>query len=651
MKKFFLFVMLLFSLQTILKAQTFNNEYGKVGKDDIDYKSDPQDKSAEAVVISDDGQSYFSRINDEFEIIYERTTRIKVLNEAGIKYANIEIPFYGEGEIYENVYDVEACTYNFENGVFSRTDLDLNTCHDEKINKYWNIKKFAMPNVKVGSIIEYRYKISSEYLFKLRNWNFQWKIPVIYSRYLTKMIPFYQYTWLLQGANKFDSQKTYEDPLMERQYGSTKFKDLDYEFVMRNLPGFKDEEFISSDDDYLVKLNFQLSKVIDQDGVSQNVITTWPEMIKDLIKNEDFGGFARKSEGIASKIFELKSLSLLPAQQKFDSILDFVKANFTWNKLNDKYASKSPRAFQKDKNGNNADINLFAIGLLNAVGIKAVPVILSTRDNGKIKYDYPFTHFFNYIVIMADIDGKKVLSDATNPLSKNDRIPEKCINDKGLIIQKDKVEWVGLQTVIPTKTQKAIMITVSDSTQNAVIQSSSTEYSALDNRTDYGTNTHIINKYLLNKGYSVVDSSIIVKNQNDIKMPYILKYSINDKPEKVNNKIYVSPFLHEIIADSPLKQPNRSYPIDMIYPHKTSAFSEITIPDGYKVDFLPANDKINNDQFEFDYTTAENDKKISVSMIYYFKEPVYDASEYSKIKYYFNEIVNKGSEKIVFVKN
>lgn len=643
--------MLLFSLQTILKAQTFNNEYGKVGKDDIDYKSDPQDKSAEAVVISDDGQSYFSRINDEFEIIYERTTRIKVLNEAGIKYANIEIPFYGEGEIYENVYDVEACTYNFENGVFSRTDLDLNTCHDEKINKYWNIKKFAMPNVKVGSIIEYRYKISSEYLFKLRNWNFQWKIPVIYSRYLTKMIPFYQYTWLLQGANKFDSQKTYEDPLMERQYGSTKFKDLDYEFVMRNLPGFKDEEFISSDDDYLVKLNFQLSKVIDQDGVSKNVITTWPEMIKDLIKNEDFGGFARKSEGIASKIFELKSLSLLPAQQKFDSILDFVKANFTWNKLNDKYASKSPRAFQKDKNGNNADINLFAIGLLNAVGIKAVPVILSTRDNGKIKYDYPFTHFFNYIVIMADIDGKKVLSDATNPLSKNDRIPEKCINDKGLIIQKDKVEWVGLQTVIPTKTQKAIMITVSDSTQNAVIQSSSTEYSALDNRTDYGTNTHIINKYLLNKGYSVVDSSIIVKNQNDIKMPYILKYSINDKPEKVNNKIYVSPFLHEIIADSPLKQPNRSYPIDMIYPHKTSAFSEITIPDGYKVDFLPANDKINNDQFEFDYTTAENDKKISVSMIYYFKEPVYDASEYSKIKYYFNEIVNKGSEKIVFVKN
>jgi hypothetical protein len=142
-----------------------------------------------------------------------------------------------------------------------------------------------------------------------------------------------------------------------------------------------------------------------------------------------------------------------------------------------------------------------------------------------------------------------------------------------------------------------------------------------------------------------------VKNQTDIKLPYILRFSINDKPEKVNNKIYISPFLHEIISDSPLKQPTRSYPIDMIYPIQVCAFSEINIPDGYKVDFLPANDKINNDQFEFDYITAENDKKISVSMIYFFKEPVYDASEYTKIKYYFNEIVNKGSEKIVFVKN
>ena len=650
MKQLFFFVLFLFNMPSALLAQDFNNEYGNVGLSDIKYSFYPSDKEAEAVVIYDIGQSYFTRNNNSFDVIYERTTRIKVFKEAGIRFANVEIPFYGEGEIYENVSDIEACTYNFENGVFIKTKLDLKTCHDEKVNKYWTQKKFALPNVKVGSIIEYHYRINSEYIFKLRNWNFQWKIPVIYSKYTTKMIPFYQYTWLLQGANKFESQKSYIDSGLEQQFGNVKFQDMVYEYVMKDLPAFKDEEFITSEDDNLIKLNFQLSKVINQDGVAHNVITTWSEMIKDLISDEDFGGYERKSEGLASKIFDLKSLILLPAQQKFDSVLNYVKANYNWNKMNYRMASKSAKTFMKDKSGNDADINLFTIGLLNAVGVKASPVILSTRENGKIKLDYPFSHYFNYVAILADIDGKKLLSDATIMLSANDRIPEKCINDKGLIIQKDKVEWVGLQSSVPSKIQKTIRINLNDSVCNISVQISATEYTGLDYRNDFGENTRTIKQHLQDKGYAVNDSSIVVKNQTSIHEPYILKYTFEDHPEKVNDKIYVSPFLHEVMAENPLKQSIRTYPIDMVYPKKSSFYSEITIPEGYKVDFLPAADKIKNEMFELEYSTLEKDQKINVNLVYYFKVPVYDAAEYSKIKYYFNEIVNKGSEKIVLVK-
>ena len=304
----------------------------------------------------------------------------------------------------------------------------------------------------------------------------------------------------------------------------------------------------------------------------------------------------------------------------------------------------------KDKSGNNADINLFTIGLLNAAGVKARPVILSTRDNGKIKLDYPFSHFFNYVAIIADVDGRKILSDATNAFSANDRIPEKCINDKGLIIQKDKVEWVGLQTTVPTKIQKTIRMNLTDSINNVTVQTSATEYSGLDYRNDFATNTRTIKQHLLDKGYNVIDSSIVVKNQTSINNPYILKYTIEDHPEKMNDKIYVSPFLHEVLSENPLKQSVRTYPIDMIYPKKSSFYSEIAIPVGYKVDFLPPADKIKNEMFELEYSNLVHDKKIIVNLIYYFKIPVYEATEYSKIKYYFNEIVNKGSEKIVFVK-
>ena len=77
-------------------------------------------------------------------------------------------------------------SYNFENGRLNKSSFDASNTYDEKKNEYWNIKKFAIPNVKVGSVIEYKYKINSQNKFNFRDWEFQWKIPVVYSEYVTK---------------------------------------------------------------------------------------------------------------------------------------------------------------------------------------------------------------------------------------------------------------------------------------------------------------------------------------------------------------------------------------------------------------------------------------------------------------------------------
>ncbi len=650
MKKITLLTALLICSLPVVFAQKFVNEFGKVAKDDMDYSVYPQDKTAEAVVIYDMGEAYFVRNDDNFEVIFEKATRIKVFKDSGKKWANVEIPLYRQGNIYETVSELEAYSYNVENGTMQRTKLDISTCHDEKLNERWILKKFAIPNVKAGSVIEYKYKVNSEYIFNFPSWEFQWRIPVIYSKYVTKMIPFYQYSWLLQGASSFDSQRSYEEGGVSHQYGFTEYHNMVYEYVKKDIPAFNDEEFISSHEDYIIKINMQLSKIINLNGSVRNIMTTWPEMIKDFISDEDFGGYISKSARTASKFFDIKTLSSVPEQEKFDSIMSFVKNNYSWNGENRTTCSKNLNTFLKDKTGNNANLNLFALGLLKACGINAYPVILSTRRHGKIRYDYPFNHFFDYVCLIADVNGKKVLTDATDPLNSNSRIPEKCINDRGLLIQKDKVEWVVLQSTIPSSKHTAISVNLTDSTQNSKIESTSKEYYALDYRNDWGENIKTIQKSLVKKGYNVVDSSIVVKNLNKIKAPYVLNYKVEDKPERINGKIYVSPFLNENLKENPLKQQSRTYALDMIYPTKQSFIAEIKIPDGYKIDFIPENEKIMNDEFGFDYTILTNDTTVIVNFSYYFKLPVYPADEYLKIKYYFKEIVNKGNEKVVFSK-
>lgn len=89
----------------------------------------------------------------------------------------------------------------------------------------------------------------------------------------------------------------------------------------------------------------------------------------------------------------------------------------------------------------------------------------------------------------------------------------------------------------------------------------------------------------------------------------------------------------------------------MTYPTKRAYYSVINSPKGYKVDFVPEKIRIDNDLFEMDYNAVVDANKVVVSYSYYFKLPIYNAVDYEKIKYYFNEIIKKGNEKISFVKN
>ena len=151
--------------------------------------------------------------------------------------------------------------------------------------------------------------------------------------------------------------------------------------------------------------------------------------------------------------------------------------------------------------------------------------------------------------------------------------------------------------------------------------------------------------------YTIDEPSIMINNMYKKDQPYILKFSTACKTEILSNKIYLSPFLNEPMTDNPLKQNSRTYPIDMSYPVKRCFTSTITIPEGYKVDFLPEDYKILNDMFELNYNVKSDEKTINISFNYTFKKSVYPPKEYINLKFYFKDIINKGNEKLVLVQN
>ena len=173
MKKLILLVL----FPIFVLAQKF--ELGNVTIEELKEKVHPTDSSAVAAILFTKGKSYFEFVeNSHFILITEVEIKIKIYKKEGYEWANNEVSYYIGGHDDESVQFSKAFTYNLVNGKIEKTKLNSENEFKEVVNKYWETKKISMPNVKEGSIIEFKYIVKTPYYAKLHDWKFQSTIPV-----------------------------------------------------------------------------------------------------------------------------------------------------------------------------------------------------------------------------------------------------------------------------------------------------------------------------------------------------------------------------------------------------------------------------------------------------------------------------------------
>ncbi len=631
------------------KAKRFE----RVTIDDFNIERPVFDKEADALIIYDIGQSSFvENIQGGLNILFERKKRIKIFTQAGVDYSTISIPYYVDGNNEEEVKSIKAYSVNLENGNLVKTELDISNVYDEKINNNWNLKKFAIPNVKPGTIIEYSYKLETPYKFHLKDWEFQNKIPTLYSEYKVKMVPTYQYRWILQGAKRFSSYSKYKDTGLPRYILGKEYNDMVYEYIMKNVPAFKDEQYITSYNDYVMKLDYQLFYVIGYDGVKREVVSSWENLIKEMIKNQYFGKFIKQSKKYYKTLDKKYDLSDMSEQKRLNFIYSYIKNNFNYNGRNTKYTDQKFKDFITRKEGSSAEINLFYIGLLEGAGIDVKPVILSTRGHWRIKSEFPFLNYFNYVVAYINIDNKEFLSDATIYHCPVDMLPLKCINDKGLVIDKKSVEWISTSSSIVSEDKLKYTINFNETVDsvNVHVNCISSNYNAIYYRSKFKVDKKKIEKYWNDKNiYSI--KNITAENYEKTEDDYKIRFTGMSPIEVIQNKVIVNPFIYQEIKDNPLKQDIRTYPVDFVYINSNAYETKLTIPEGYKIISKPADIDMDNTMFKMSYNiTDDGNNTYTIKFAYEFKKSIYRSSSYSILKMYFSILIDKMQDRIVLEK-
>ncbi|WP_394759900.1 transglutaminase domain-containing protein [Flavobacterium sp.] len=660
---------------TVILLTSFNiyaqkYELGKVTIEELQEKRHPKDSSANAAIIYEKGKTYFEyRQGDGFSVLTDIEVKIKVYKKEGYEWANKSVVFYVGGNTDQNVSFSKAITYNLVNGAIEKTKLKSDGEFIEKKNKFWSLKKITMPNVKEGSIIEYKYILKSPYLSTFPDWDFQKSIPVNHSEYTTNIPEYYTYNVYRKGfitpiefKTKLNKTITLNEKSISgiggKAYDHTsqniEYADNQTTYKLDNIPALKEESYVNNINNYITSVQHELSSKQMPQSAFELFSTNWEAVTKTIYEDDDFGSQLNKTGYFEDDINALMS-GLTTRDEKISAVFNFVKSKIKWNEYYGYTCDDGVKKAYQDKTGNVAEINLMLTAMLRHAGINANPVLLSTRSNGISLF--PSRTAFNYVIAGVEIKNDIILLDATSKNSVPDILPTRDLNWQGRIIRKDgSSAQVDLIPKMISKDHINLMATIdSNGEVNGKIKEQYLDYNASSFRDQYSDLSKETYLEKLEKKYNNIEvTEYEVTNKNELDKPVIETYSFktNNTIEIIGDKMYFSPLLFLATTENPFKQETREYPIDFTYPNQDKCIIIITIPDGYVVESIPSpiNIGLIDNMVGFKFNISNTGKQIQISSILDINTSIISSEYYGDIKAFFTEMMKKQTERIVLKK-
>lgn len=649
MKKIATHIVLLFTIMTFAQKVEFPewNQFSEYEKNLNVYE---KDSTAHAVIFEDVGYAYVES-GGNFDIIIENYVKIKIFSKEGFEYATKKIRF----DKKQKISSIKGSTTNFVDGKPIVSILDKTKIFEEETTEDVKSISFTLPNIKPGSIIEYSYKRRTPYHFRFGNgWVFQSSIPAVKSTYYAKIPGFWHYNISSVGIKnpQFQQNRLVKNCL---SVNSTVAECLFLELTLNDIPAFIEEDFTTSNYNFLKQLKFELKTITQSDGTVLHLNKTWKDSDKQLFKEVQFGIEYNKTKFIKKQLPE-EILLISDKLERAKQTYFFIQEHFSWNEKHEFFREFNTKKAFENKVGNVIEINLSLIHALNAAGIRAHIALLSTRQNGFPTKLYPVLTDFNYLVAHIKLNGVDYFLDATRKKLPFGILPYECLN--GNIRVYNKINGSYWHEFIPIDKNEETVYAIGNINDDGTIEIQarmvSNGYSALEKREEIRDLT--IEKYEeevdeRNEDLYITDFS--VKNLDIIDMPLIETFKFELDSDLVNDTtIYVNPFVIDDFNNNPFTLETRNYPVDLGYKRKFQYNLVFNIPDGYKIQSIPKNRKMimPENGGELVYLSSNTEDKITIKFLFSLNKTRYRPSQYNSLKELFSELINAQNEMIILTK-
>lgn len=635
-------------------AQSHDFDFGKVTLRELQMTTYDKDTAAEAVVLREFGESTIDNFNNN-NLIFTHHIRMKILKKGGLDYADYIVELR-KGERYSEVLQsVEASAFNIEDGLVREVKWNAKNLYTENKNKYRDFKKFAVPNVRVGSVIEIRYVVESPFIQNFHGWEFQSEIPKVKSEYWALMPANYNYNVTLRGYLKL--AKT-ENKLIKDCFtpgGSAKADCTELYCSMENIPAFVEEDYMTATSNFLAAMYFELMEIKYFDGRTKKFSEEWKDVEEQLRRDPKFGVQLKRGGDIVDEKVEQLLVGVTDPLVKAQKIYDFIKGWYRWNDVYGEYSDLGIKKAFESKVGNVGDINLSLIAALKYAGLSAEPVLLSTRQNGLLTEIHPVLSEFNYVIVKLNVNDKIYLLDATEDFLSFGLIPERCLNGRGRVLGEKESYWYEL-----TAPERGRRISVqrlkidNEGLLRGVVKNTYTGYEAMRQRKiigGYSTPKEYVDK-LSNSREGLTISGYKVENLDNLLKPVVVELEIEMDSYSGEDNFLLNPFLFDRWEKNPFKSSERLYPVDFGVPREEIITFTLEYPEKFAVAELP--EKIGlilpnaGGRFLFQVQNTVNTLVMNSSLT--INKTVFTADEYHFLKELFGRVVSAQQTELVFKK-
>ena len=651
-------------------------KYGKPSDEELRMTVYEADSSAEAVVLCRLTEVVYTIQQSSFLLDYKERFRIKVLKPEGVRFAKVVIPYqqmvsintiggtkvtakalpkpggssdsYFEGEgvsmvegvfgadADESVEDIRAVAVNMDGSKAVKTHLKKSDIVKTKIDEHNYQVEFTVPNVKEGTVIDVEYSIHSPLFWQLRDWHAQCEIPVVFAR-LDMDIPSYliyniedhgiqRLTYTCNaGSMKF---KLVNDPLSNPVTIVTNH----YIYTGRNLKGMPKDDYVWNVNDYCAGVTAEL-KTYRLPGMSEmDFARTWEQIDEMILGADPFNLQLNAHSPLQQELQEAHIQDIANQQERAAAVYQLVMKHVTWNGKYELWPQPTKEVLQQGT-GNNADINMLLIQSLKDVGLEATPVVLRSRDQGKMPYNFPsYQKLTTFVVGIKQSAQQYAYVDASSADGWLNVLPATLLVERARLILKDKKsQWVNLQKISRSQTTAIVEATLS--ADGVLSGTQTTLYRGLAAACYHA-------QQRANGGQSAFAAEATDS------VPFTIRGEVS------GNKISVCPFRTAPIAENPFKAGKRLMPVDFPCEEMQQITVNITLPEGYVLESSqkPISVSTPDKGITGRYSVSSYGGKVQVQYLFNVSKVSHSNSNYEALRDIFSIFADYGKASIVVVK-